>query len=186
MFTFVGRIVPIKRVDLLIGAFARAARAIPGLRLLVVGDGEARTRLELLAAELGVGDRVTLHRLSTGPGRIAAAADVAVISSDNEGTPVSLIEAAAAGVPAVATNVGGVGSIVDEDTGMLVAKGNEAALAEAMQAIAADRGLRRRLGVGARARALARFSIDRLIGDTDALYGELLARADERPAGRLR
>ncbi len=186
LFTFVGRIVPIKRVDLLTAAFARASRATPGLRLLVVGDGEARTRLELLAAELGAGDRVHFIGYRRDLARIAAAADVAVISSDNEGTPVSLIEAAAAGVPAVATNVGGVGSIVDEDTGMLVAKGNEAALAEAMQAIAADRGLRRRLGVGARARALARFSIDRLIGDTDALYGELLARADERPAGRLR
>lgn len=175
VFTFVGRIVPIKRVDLLIRAFARASRESAGLRLVLVGDGDIRPGLEQLADGLGIRDRVTFLGYRRDLVRIAAASDVAVISSDNEGTPVSLIEAAAAGVPAVATDVGGVRTIVDETTGRLVPRGDEGALAEALTALASDHALRRRLGAGARDRALGSFSIERLIGDIDRLYEQLLA-----------
>lgn len=175
MLTFVGRIVPIKRVDLLLSAFARASRVTPGLRLLLVGDGETRTRLELLAGELGVGDRVSFLGYRRDLARIAAAADIAAISSENEGTPVSLIEAAAAGVPGVATDVGGVRSIVDETTGRLVARGDVQGLSQAIATLASDRELRRRLGARARERARGSFAIERLIEDIDGLYQQLLS-----------
>jgi glycosyltransferase involved in cell wall biosynthesis len=174
VFTFVGRMVPIKRVDLLLGGFARAVRSVDGLRLVLVGDGRIRPRMEELARDLGVGDRVNFLGYRRDLARIAAASDVAVISSANEGTPVSLIEAAAAGVPAVAADVGGVRTVVDERTGVLFPSGDEAALAQAIEALAGDPPRRRLLGAEARRRALAKFSIDRLIGDIDRLYRELL------------
>jgi glycosyltransferase involved in cell wall biosynthesis len=106
--------------------------------------------------------------------RIAAAADVAVLSSDNEGTPVSLIEAGAAGRPAAATNVGGVAEVVTPETGLLVSAGDEAALATAIERLAGDRDLRRSMGGRARDHVLSRYSAARLIADVDALYRELI------------
>ncbi len=108
---------------------------------------------------------------------IAAATDIAVLTSANEGTPVSLIEAAAAGSPAVATRVGGVDEVVTPDTGILVPPGDPEAVAAALRA-ARGRSARcePRLGAAARERALSRYPASRLIADIDALYAELLER----------
>ena len=123
LVTFVGRLVAIKRVDVLLRGVRPAADDQPALRLAIVGDGELRERLEGLAAELGLGETVRFVGYRTDVVAIAAATDVAVLSSDNEGTPVALIEAAAAGVPAVATAVGGVPDVVTPETGILVPAG---------------------------------------------------------------
>ena len=109
-----------------------------------------------------------------------AAADIAVLSSDNEGTPVSLIEAAAAGLPAVATDVGGVREVVGEETGILVPRGDAAGLASAIVEMAGDAGRRERCGRVARRHALDRYGAQRLLSDVDALYRELVARAGGR------
>ena len=100
---------------------------------------------------------------------------MAVLSSDNEGTPVSLIEAAAAGVPAVATAVGGVPDVVAPETGILVPAGDADALAAGLARLAADATLRERMGERARAHVRERFAVERLLSDIDALYEELLA-----------
>jgi glycosyltransferase involved in cell wall biosynthesis len=175
LLVFVGRLVPIKRLDLLLGALAQARESEPRLRLAVVGDGEERSRLESRAAGLGIGGDVHFlgYRRELRP--IFAAADVAVLSSDNEGTPVSLIEAAAAGLPAVATDVGGVREVVSEETGILVPRDDAAALAEAMLRMAADAGRRQSYGRAAHRRAIDRYGAERLLGDTDELYRELVA-----------
>ncbi|HET7485759.1 MAG TPA: glycosyltransferase [Solirubrobacterales bacterium] len=176
LLVFVGRLVPIKRLDVLLGAFARARESEPRLRLAVVGDGEERSRLEGQAAELGIaaGVRFLGYRRELHP--IFAAADLALLSSDNEGTPVSLIEAAAAGLPAAATDVGGVREVVvEEETGMLVPPGDAAALAAAILRLAADAGLRERYGLAARRRAIERYGAERLLDDVDGLYRELVA-----------
>ena len=107
---------------------------------------------------------------------IASAADIAVLTSANEGTPVSLIEAAAAGRPAVATRVGGVPEVVTPDTGLLVPPDDPEAAAAALRRLASDGDLRARLGEAARERALRRYPASRLVADIDSLYGELLAR----------
>lgn len=172
--TFVGRIVPIKRVDLLLRAFAAAGAELRELRLVVVGDGELRPRLEALARALGVAPQVRFLGYRRDLHRIAAASDLAVVSSENEGTPVALIEAAAASVPAVATNVGGVASVVvDGSTGTLVPVGDVSALAAALVKLAGDTDLRRQMGQRAREHALERFGIDRLVRDMDNLYRDL-------------
>jgi glycosyltransferase involved in cell wall biosynthesis len=142
-----------------------------------VGDGEVRTELERRAAQLGVGDEISFLGYRTDLPAIAAASDFAVLSSDNEGTPVSLIEAAAAGRPAVATDVGGVSDVVAPDSGILVPPNDPDALAAAIIDLMSDPDKRLEMGRNARERALRRFSADRLIGDMDSLYRELLSRA---------
>jgi glycosyltransferase involved in cell wall biosynthesis len=170
---FVGRVVPIKRLDVLLRALARAREADPRIRLALVGDGEQRPALERQAVELGIAADVLFlgYRRELGP--LFAAADVAVLSSDNEGTPVSLIEAAAAGLPAVATDAGGVREVVGEETGIVVERGNATALAEGIARMAADPELRASRGRAARERALSRYGAERLLADVDSLYREL-------------
>ena len=115
---------------------------------------------------------------------MAAAADIAVLTSDNEGTPVALIEAAAAGRPAVATAVGGVPDVVIPGTGVLVPAGDVTALADGVAQLAGDPELRAAMGARAREHVTARFSIDRMLSDIEALYDELLVRSNKRAAAR--
>ncbi len=175
LLVFVGRIVPIKRLDLLLRALARAREADPRLQLMIVGDGEERPQLERQAAELGIAGQVHFlgYRRELRP--VFAAADLAVLSSDNEGTPVSLIEAAAAGLPAVATDVGGVREVVGEDTGILVPPDDAAALAAAIVEMAGDPERRERYGEAARKHAIDSYGAKRLLTDVDQLYRELIA-----------
>lgn len=175
LVSFVGRVVPIKRLDLLLEAVATARSAGAPLRLAVAGDGEIRAGLEARARSLGLGEAVSWlgYRRDLRP--LAAAADIAAVSSANEGTPVSLIEAAAAGVPAVSTDVGGVAEVVaDAGSGILVPSGDAGALSEALARLAGDDELRARYGATARERALDRYSIERLLVDIQEMYGELL------------
>ena len=110
---------------------------------------------------------------------VAAASDIAVLSSDNEGTPVSLIEAAAAGTPAVATRVGGVADVVKPETGSLVPAGDHLGLGRALSTLAADTAGRMEMGARARSHVAGRFAVERLVSDVTALYDELA------PTGRL-
>jgi glycosyltransferase involved in cell wall biosynthesis len=175
LLIFVGRVVPIKRLDVLLRAVAKARAGDRRIRLALVGDGEERPGLERQAAELGIERDVLFlgYRRELGP--LFAAADVAVLSSDNEGTPVSLIEAAAAGLPAVATDVGGVREVVSEETGIVVPSEDAVGLADGILCMAGDAEYRERCGRAARERAVGRYGAERLLGDTDALYRELLA-----------
>ncbi len=177
VFTFVGRLVPIKRVDRLVEAFAVVRASEPRARLLVVGDGEERPRIEERARVAGVADAISFAGYRSELAGIFAATDCAVISSDNEGTPVSLIEAGACGVPGASVDVGGVREVLGEDAGIVVPAGDGRALGEAMARLAADADLRERLGRGAAARMPARFGVDRLLADVDELYEGLLGAA---------
>jgi glycosyltransferase involved in cell wall biosynthesis len=183
LLTYVGRIAPIKRVDVMLRAFARAWDLGAPVRLAIVGDGGLRPELERLAANLGVAERVRFVGYRADVTSVAAAADIALLTSDNEGTPVSLIEAAAAGTPAVATAVGGVRDVVTPETGVLGPPGDPERLARAIVTLAQDTETRRSLGDAARRHVTQRFSSDRLVADIDLLYGDLLAaRRNRRPA----
>jgi glycosyltransferase involved in cell wall biosynthesis len=177
LVTFVGRLVPIKRVDVLLRAFAEAVGREPRLRLAVVGDGELRRELEQLARSLGLTESVAFLGYREDLEDIAAAADVAALTSDNEGTPVSLIEAAAAGLPLVATDAGGVAEVVPDGCGFVVARGDHRAVGDALARLAADPALRTELGARAREHARGRYRAARLVHDIEALYGDLLGRA---------
>ena len=181
LIVYVGRLVPVKRLDVLLRAVAEAVSRGAALRLALVGDGEMRSDLEGLAAELGLTGRVVFMGYRRDLPRIFAAADVAALSSISEGTPVSLIEAAAAGVPAVATAVGGVSEVVSSETGFVVRPDDLSGFAEALTRLAGDAALRRRMGSRARERALAHYPIERLVRDIDSLYSGLVGRTGSAP-----
>ncbi|HEV2369348.1 MAG TPA: glycosyltransferase [Acidimicrobiales bacterium] len=166
-----GRLVPIKDVETLLSAVQR----LPGVHLAVLGDGPLRSALEAAGQRLGVSGRVHFAGWWRDIPAAMADLDVVVLSSRNEGTPVSLIEAAACAVPVVATDVGGVATVVEEGkTGYLVPAGEPDALAERIGRLLGDRGLRTRMGNTARAEVAPRFGADRLVDDIRALYRELL------------
>jgi glycosyltransferase involved in cell wall biosynthesis len=183
---YVGRLVPIKRVDVLLRAFARLRSTVPSARLSIVGDGECRGDLERLASELGVADRVRFHGYVSDITAAASAADVAALSSDNEGTPVSLIEAGAAARPSAATDVGGVSDVVPPGTGLLVPRGDSDALGDALARLSCDKPERVAMGERARRHVLDRYSSERLIDDVEALYSGLMARRSNPTGSRNR
>jgi glycosyltransferase involved in cell wall biosynthesis len=178
---FVGRLVPIKRVDLILRAVATARRNGAPIRLMIAGDGPCRASLEELAGSLGIRDVVRFVGFLPDPCPAAAASEIAILASDNEGTPVALIEAAASGSPAVATAVGGVPDVVVPGTGLLVPAGDHAALAEGLARLAGDPELRREMGARARAHVTGTFSIERRLHDVEQLYDDLLAHAAPSP-----
>lgn len=172
---FMGRLVAIKRVDRLLDALAAARCAGAPVVLVVVGDGELRGDLEARAERLGVAGAVRFTGYRADVDDLLAAADLAVLSSANEGTPVALIEAAAAGLPLVATDVGGVRDVVVDGAGAVVAPDDVDGLAAAIAARATDPARRRAEGEAARRHVLGRYGAERLLADVDALYRELLA-----------
>ena len=181
---WLGRMTEIKRADDLLRAFA----AIPAeSHLLLVGDGPLRPGLERLAGELGIGARVHFAGFRDDVGTVYAACDVIALTSANEGTPVTVIEALAAGVPVVSTDVGGVADIVDDGrTGLLAPPGDIQAIANRLSRLAADPEERTRMGQSGRASVIDRYSIPRLVRDVDALYRELLGRAEVSRPRRAR
>ena len=176
LVTFVARLAPIKRADLALRAVANARRRGAPVRLAVVGDGLLRPDLERLAEELGVADAVRFVGYRNDMPEIAAASDIALLTSDNEALGAALVEAAAAGTPAVATAVGGVSEVVAAGCGLIVPAGDEDALAAALVDLAEDPEVRGRMGAQAREHVRERFSARLLIAQMDDLYTELLAR----------
>src|SRR6185503_15100133 len=127
--TTVGRLTGIKNHALFLEMAQRVAAAIPTALFLIAGDGELRAALARDAAARGLADRVRFLGWRRDLPTIYGASDVFAITSANEGTPVALIEAMAAGVPGVATDVGGVRDVIlDPSMGVVVPSGDAAAL----------------------------------------------------------
>jgi glycosyltransferase involved in cell wall biosynthesis len=171
---WLGRMTEIKRADDLLRAFA-LLREQREADLVLVGDGPLRPELEALATKLGIADRCHFVGYQANVGAYLAACDAVVLTSANEGTPVSLIEALAARRPAVSTDVGGVRDVVDENSGFLVEPGDVAAVADRLGRLADDPKLRERMGEAGRTRVIERYSVPRLVDDVDKLYRRLLA-----------
>src|SRR5205809_562779 len=172
---WIGRMTAVKRTDDVLVAFKRLREEGIDAVLCMVGDGPDRPELERRAHELGV-VRHTLflgYREDVAP--FYAAFDALVLPSSNEGTPVSAIEALAAGRPVVATRVGGVPDVVQEgEDGFLVEPGATDELADRLARLAHDPELRERMGRAGRERVLPRYAVARLIDDVDRLYRSLL------------
>jgi glycosyltransferase involved in cell wall biosynthesis len=179
----VGRLVPIKDHVTFLDAAARVARERSDVTFVIAGDGELRSELEVRARRL-LGDRCRFLGWVMDLPALYAALDVVALTSRNEGTPVALIEAGAAGRPAVATRVGGVADVVrDGKTGLLVPPGDPHAVAAGISALLDDPDRARKLGEAARREVSGRFTIERLADDLADLYGELLARKGVRATG---
>jgi len=141
-----------KGVDVLVEAFARIRRCTPDAELVLIGDGAQRAALEQQAADSGVAGHVQFLGTRDDVPALLATFDAYVLPSRTEGLPMALLEAMAAGLPVVATAVGGVPEvIVDGENGLLTGPEDPGALADAVVRLAGDDDLMRRLGAAARA-----------------------------------
>jgi glycosyltransferase involved in cell wall biosynthesis len=172
---YVGRLVPIKDLDTLVRGVALARERLPQIRLVIAGDGDERRALEARVTELGLEGRVDFLGWRSDLAALYQTMDVFVLTSINEGTPVSLIEAMAAGVPVVASSVGGVPDVVEDGvTGVLVPPRQPEAVAAAI--VSAVTQPERAWVMAARARRSVRDRFDsaRLVQETEAMYRQTL------------
>lgn len=175
----VGRLQAVKNQALLLEAFARLLADRPAerarLRLALIGDGPERGRLERMAVEAGMADRVDFAGWNDDVAASLASLSVFVLPSLNEGISNTVLEAMACGLPVVATAVGGTPELVSNgETGFLVDSGDVAGMAGRLAAYLDSPGLRQRHGTAARGRACHEFSIERMVADYDTLYRRLL------------
>lgn len=184
-FGTLARLVPVKDLDLFLAVAAVVRVSLPGVRIALIGDGPQRERLAEIIRERGLEPWVTLSG-EVRPGREALRElDVFLLTSVSEGIPMSVLEAMAAGLPVVATRVGGMPEVVEEGvTGYLVARDGEteaiaATLARRVTELLIDADLRRSLGEAGRHRVETRFS-------ASAAAGRLLAAYERCLAGRGR
>jgi glycosyltransferase involved in cell wall biosynthesis len=166
---------PVKGLDVFLDAAAALAATHPGARFALFGEGDGAAALRERARTLGLDGAVAF------PGHVAtrealARLGVLVLSSYMENAPLALLEAMAAGVPVVATRVGGVPELMPEGTGQLVPPGDAAALAAAIGRLLDDPALASRQAAAARAHVERTGGADRMVDRTLALYEALLAR----------
>ena len=174
--TTVGRLTAIKQTHLFLQVIAQLAAGRSDVLAVIAGDGELREDLTALAASLGIADRVRWLGWQRDLVPVYTATDVFLLTSRNEGTPVAIIEAMASAVPVVSTDVGGVGDVIESpDAGLVVPPDDVAGLVAAIDRLLSDDNLRARIAVHSRARVLERYGIDRLLGDIDDVYRELLS-----------
>jgi sugar transferase (PEP-CTERM/EpsH1 system associated) len=174
----VGRLVPVKDQTTLIQAFglikAKGGRAV---KLIIVGDGPERKKLERTAEEIGVRKDVLLLGMRDDVPRLMAAMDIFVLSSLDEGLPLAILEAFAGGVPVVATDVGGVGEAVKHGVnGLLVPPLSPQAMAASCLKLIQEPEMRERFSAEARRAAFDRFSLKRMVEAYEAVYEEAMGR----------
>ena len=176
----VGRLAAIKDHPTFLAMAASVAHRHPEAHFVVAGDGALRPAMESSAKEM-LGDRVHFLGWATDLPALYGALDVVVLTSRNEGTPVALIEAAAAGRPVVATAVGGVPEVVkDGQTGFLRPAGDAEGLAGKVGMLLEHPEAGRALGLAGREWVRSRYSAERLVEDLASLYEELLERREPR------
>jgi glycosyltransferase involved in cell wall biosynthesis len=170
---FIGRVTQIKRPDRFLDVVSEIKRRGVELDFFIAGDGEL---LEMCRERIKKEDLpVTVLGWQSDIERVLSAADIVVLTSDNEGTPLSLIQAGMAGLPVVTTNVGSVPEVVlDGVTGIVTALDVEQ-IAYALEKLLTDKGLRAQYGAAAQEFTLSHFGVKRLVSDHEELYKKLIA-----------
>jgi glycosyltransferase involved in cell wall biosynthesis len=172
-----------KAYENLIRAAADLRKDHPDIHVLIAGDGPEKPKLEALVRELGVDDVIVMPGRRLDVPDLLAEFDLAVCASHFEGSPLSVMEYMEAGLPIVATRVGGVPDLIEDGIhGLLVEPGDPTALAAAIHDLLIDRARASTFGAHARERRRHEFSLDAMIHNIEALYKELLAasRRDRR------
>ena len=181
---FVGRLIERKGVNHLIRAFGTVRRHTP-VRLVVIGDGPERARLEQVARDMGVAEHVEFRgrvtdeelRQAYGAASVFVLPSVLDARQDTEGLGVVLLEAMNYSVPVIASEIGGITDIVQHDrTGLLVPPGDEVALAKALSRLLTDPALSRTLGEAGRQRLHDAFSWERIVDRWQEVYAGALTR----------
>ncbi|HEY4053310.1 MAG TPA: glycosyltransferase, partial [Terriglobales bacterium] len=180
-----------KNHQIFLQAAAKLASQFPEVEFVLAGDGPLRLHLEAEARALGIGDRTHFLGDRRDIAAVMASLNVSVVPSDSESLSNVILESMAAGVPVVATNVGGNLELVNDDRGILVPVRNVDALAGATEQLLKDADYRSRLGRNARQFAIQHFSADSITREYANLYEELLQRkiatssyARRKPASR--
>jgi glycosyltransferase involved in cell wall biosynthesis len=169
---FIGRITQIKRPDRFLDVVSEVKKRGIDLDFFMAGDGEL-----LEGCRERISDRklpVTVLGWQSNIEKVLSAADIVVLTSDNEGTPLSLIQAGMAGLPAVTTNVGSVPEIVLDGVTGIITDLDVQEIANALEKLSIDKDLRERLGLAAQEFTLANFGVQRLVHDHEELYKKLL------------
>ncbi|HEY2550987.1 MAG TPA: glycosyltransferase family 4 protein [Streptosporangiaceae bacterium] len=180
IFATAGGFAPSKATPLLVEAFAPLALSRPGVRLIMIGDGQDRGRCQEIARRAGVADQVefTGYRADVGPE--LARADAFVLPSLNENLPLALLQAMAAGLPCIAADVGGVSEALGGGSGLLITPGSIGELRAAMLQLISQPELGIRLAAAARSRAAQQFSLPRCADEHLRLWADVLARQQRR------
>ena len=172
-----GRLTPVKGIEYLIRAVSKNRRS-QERKLIIVGDGPLRPALEELAREVGVAGSVLFLGARNDVYDLMGVFDVLALPSLHEGVPMVLLEAMAMAVPIIASRVGGIPEILDDEQGALLVQARDVdVLADAIETMANDEVLRNRLRKAARARVESRFSIERTAALTGDLYCELMGNS---------
>ncbi len=179
----VGRLHPQKGLPHLLNALPHTRQQLPETRLLIVGDGELQDELSAQAQKLGLSDVIIFTGARSDIPDILAALDLFVLPSLWEGLPLAVLEAMAAGLPVVATAVGGVPELVtDGETGRLVPPGDTVALAQAIIAILSQPSQSQMMGAAGQARAASDFNAATITRQLEALYFHLIAQKRKKQA----
>jgi glycosyltransferase involved in cell wall biosynthesis len=170
---FIGRVTQIKRPDRFLDVVSEIKKRGVELDFFIAGDGEL---LEMCKERIKKEDLpVNVLGWQSDIERVLSAADIVVLTSDNEGTPLSLIQAGMAGLPVVTTNVGSVPEVVlDGVTGIVTALDVQE-IADALEKLVTDKGLRVQYGDAAQKFTLSHFGVKRLVSDHEELYKKLIA-----------
>lgn len=175
----VGRLDAMKAHDLLLRAIAQ----VEGIRVVILGEGAERATLEKLAADLRIGDRVELPGWVDNPRSYLPQFDAIALPSRSEGFPLAMVEAMLAARPVIASRVGSIPeAVIDGETGLLVEKEDRVGLAEALRQLRDNPALRLRLGAQGRQRAIAHFTVERMVASYEQLWRKVLAAP---PVSRL-
>ena len=180
---YVGRVTGIKRPDRFVEVARAVRREIPDAQFVICGDGDLLTEVIATSGDLDGG----LHLLGwrADVETVYAAADLVLLTSDNEGMPVALIQAGLAGLPAVATRVGGVPEVVQDGVTGLLAPTQVPELADRTVRLLRDEEMRRDMGRRAQAWTTERFGADRLVTDMRDLYASIAVAKGWWPASML-
>lgn len=171
----VSRITPRKGISDAIGAFAKIKAQCPDAQYIVVGDGDGLASCEKLAESLGIADAVHFVGYKTDIRPYLNAMDIFLFPSHKEAMGIALVEALAAGVPCIATKVGGIPEVIDDSVGRLVAPGDIDGMANEALRLSTDRAELLRLSTQAANRAKAKFSTDKMLRDTIGVYQRLIS-----------
>lgn len=184
VFTCVGRLEPQKNPLLLLQAFAELGDS--RAHLVLSGEGSLHKSLEAYVRKHNLSERVHLIGKQSDIPSVLAASDMFVLSSDWEGNPLAVMEAMAAGLPVIATHVGGVPELVQSgDQGILVPAGDQIKFANAMQTLLENAETRRTMGCAAQVRAAREFRVERMVEGYANLYREVVKRARGKQAKSL-
>ncbi len=159
----------------------RALKGVQGnWRLVLIGDGSSRTHIESLAGELGIANRIEFLGSRKDVPEILARTHVFALSTNWEGLPISILEGMRAGLPIVATDVGGISELVQSgQNGLLVPRSDTQALRIALERLVNDQSMRERFGRASRERYEADFTAQRMFDQTRAVYASVLQSSRE-------